>query len=132
MNPDEPTPPVGAKMPEGLSDEAQKQWSRVAPMLEQAGILTEIDADALELYCEAYARWRHANAQIAKFGVVVKSPNANFPIQSPYLAISNKAFEQMRQIIAEFGMTPSSRTRVSRAPGAGKKSRLRSVLSGAG
>jgi P27 family predicted phage terminase small subunit len=34
-------------------------------------------------------------------------------MQSPYLAILNKAIEQMRTFIVEFGMTPSSRARVT-------------------
>ena len=42
---------------------------------------------------------------------MVKSPNG-FPIQSPYLAVANKAMEQMRAMLTEFGMSPSSRTRV--------------------
>lgn len=45
-----------------------------------------------------------------KYGTVVKSPSG-YPIQSPYLAIANKAHEQMTKLLAEFGMTPSSRSR---------------------
>jgi phage terminase small subunit len=32
-------------------------------------------------------------------------------LQSPYLAIANKAAEQVRLLLSEFGMSPSSRTR---------------------
>jgi P27 family predicted phage terminase small subunit len=56
-----------------------------------------------------------AERNLARFGVVIKSPSG-FPIQSPYLAIANKAMEQMARLLAEFGMSPSSRTRVSVAP----------------
>ena len=38
------------------------------------------------------------------------------PMQSPYLAIANKAMEQMRAMLTEFGMSPSSRTRVHVTP----------------
>jgi phage terminase small subunit len=37
-------------------------------------------------------------------------------MQSPYLAVANKAMEQMRALLAEFGMSPSSRTRVHATP----------------
>lgn len=132
LNRDEPTPQIGASVPEFLSDEGRAQWDRIAPMLERAGLLTEIDADALEMYCEAYARWRHANVQLARYGVVVKGGPGR-PIQhSPYLSISNVAFDQMRHILGQFGMTPSSRTRVSKAPGARKKSRLAEAIGGGG
>lgn len=132
MNPDEPMPPVGAQMPEGMSEAAQKEWGRISKQLENAGILTEIDADALGLYCEAYARYKHANAQLARFGIVVRGARTGFPVQSPFLAIANKAFEQMRSILTEFGMTPSSRTRVSKVQGGKKKSRLLEAIGGGG
>ncbi|MFP3569823.1 P27 family phage terminase small subunit [Paraburkholderia sp. SIMBA_030] len=38
-----------------------------------------------------------------------ESDMSRHPIQSPYLAIANKAHEQMAHMLAEFGMTPSSR-----------------------
>jgi P27 family predicted phage terminase small subunit len=107
----EPRPPVGAEMPDWLSDEAKAHWPMVAAQLTEAGILTEIDAQALALYCEAFARWRHANEQVVKFGPVVKAPSG-FPVQSPFLAICNKAWDQMMKALIEFGMTPSSRSRV--------------------
>lgn len=101
-------------VPDGLSVEASKHWQVVARQLHDARILTELDTHALCLYCEAYSKWMEANNNIAKYGMVVKSPNG-FPVQSPYLSISNKAFEQMKGIMVEFGMTPSSRTRVQAA-----------------
>jgi P27 family predicted phage terminase small subunit len=88
--------------------------------LSRAHVLTDLDVDALALYCEAYARWAWANAQIKKHGVLVKTPNG-FPTQSPLLQIANKAFEQMRVMLTEFGMTPSSRSRVYAVGGGGKE-----------
>jgi hypothetical protein len=44
--------------------------------------------------------------------MIVRSPRG-YPIQSPYLAIANKAWQQVQQGLAEFGMSPSARTRVS-------------------
>jgi P27 family predicted phage terminase small subunit len=110
INRNEPQPSRHVVMPEWLSPEAQRHWPAVAEQLHAAGLLTAIDTTALGLYCEAFARWKHANAQIVKYGTVVKSPNG-FPIQSPYLAIANKAHDQMTKLLAEFGMTPSSRSR---------------------
>lgn len=104
-------------MPDWLSPEASKHWPAVAKQLHDAGLLTAIDVTALALYCESFARWKDANARIVKYGTVVKSPNG-YPIQSPYLAIANKAQEQMTKLLAEFGMTPSSRSRcVATKPG---------------
>jgi P27 family predicted phage terminase small subunit len=108
---DEPQPDHGADMPEWLSPEAAAHWPVVAKQLESAGVLTNMDGIALALYCESFARWRHAQEQIAQFGPVVKTPQG-FPVQSPFLSIANKSWEQMTKLLIEFGMTPSSRTRV--------------------
>lgn len=107
---DEPHPLLDVTMPDWLSPDAAKQWPIVGKQLFDAGLLTAIDATALGLYCESFARWRHANVQVARFGTIVKTPNG-YPIQSPYLAIANRAHEQMVKLLAEFGMTPSSRSR---------------------
>jgi len=37
-------------------------------------------------------------------------------MQSPFLAVANKALEQMRSFLGEFGMTPASRTRLHVQP----------------
>ncbi|TCG08368.1 terminase [Paraburkholderia steynii] len=111
----EPTPKGDAEMPDWLTPAAAEHWPLVASQLKDAGVLTAVDTTALALYCEAFARWRYATDQVTKYGSVVKTPNG-FPVQSPFLAIANKAHEQMTKLLVEFGMTPSSRTRVSKAP----------------
>lgn len=39
--------------------------------------------------------------------------NSGYPVVSPWLNIANAAMKQMRAFLIEFGMTPSSRSRVS-------------------
>jgi P27 family predicted phage terminase small subunit len=59
-----------------------------------------------------------AEEQVAKFGTIVKSPEKGFPMKSPYLTIADQALETMRKFMVEFGLTPSSRSRI-RLPGHG-------------
>ena len=115
LNQNEPQPDRGAEMPDDLTTDAKKHWPKIATQLEAAGLLTKIDAAALALYCEAYARWRDACANVTRYGTVVKSPKG-YPIQSPYLSIANRAHEQMVSLLKEFVMTPASRSKVSAAP----------------
>ena len=102
-------------MPSHLVVEARREWKRLGRKLVECGLLTEIDAGALALYCQAWARWVEAERALERYGVVVKSPSG-FPMQSPYLAIANKAMEQMTRLLTEFGMSPSSRARVAVSP----------------
>ena len=116
LNENEPEPlSDNIVMPEHLSKKAKKQWEKIVEQLTGAGIMTNLDQDALELYCEAYAKWADANDKLRTHGMVVKAPSG-YPIPSPYLSIANKAFEQLRQMMIEFGMTPSSRTRIKAEP----------------
>ena len=107
------------RCPSHLSDEAKREWHRVAGDLADLGLLCRIDRAALANYCQAWGRWVEAEVALRKFGVMVKSPTG-FPMQSPYLAVANRAMEQIRALLAEFGMSPSSRTRVHAEPGGGK------------
>lgn len=112
LNDREPKPQK--KMPQcppHLQGEARKEWRRMGKKLLELGLMTEIDRTALALYCQAWERWVEAEAEVKKLGAIVKSPNG-FPIQNPYLAVANRAMVDLRKMLTEFGMTPSSRSRV--------------------
>ena len=109
--------------PRELSPIAKKEWRRIAPILADMGLLAKIDRAALAMYCDHYGRWLEAIAALQKYGVVIKSPSG-FPMQSPYVAIANKSGEQVRLLLAEFGMSPSSRTRVHATPHAEEDDRF--------
>jgi P27 family predicted phage terminase small subunit len=116
LNTAEPIPPSGVPVcPEGLSADAQAEWNRIAPDLIQMGVLSRIDTAALAAYCECWSRWREAERNLSKFGSVIKTPSG-YPIQSPFISIASKALDQMRKFLVEFGMTPSSRSRISAGP----------------
>lgn len=88
------------------------EWARVATVLHAAGLITELDRAALAAYCVAYARWVEAEAKVTEYGPVTKAPRSGHPIQNPYLSIANRAMQQLVELSSEFGMTPSSRTKV--------------------
>jgi len=128
---DEPRPEARVPpVPAHLSEPAKAEWERVSFELYRLGLLTSIDRAALAAYCQACADWAEAEAKLQEFGKVVKSPvrtktktlpdgtvvreeTGGYPIQSPFLAIRNKALELMHKFMIEFGMTPSARTRVA-------------------
>lgn len=107
-----PSPLSDAQPPDWLDDEAKIEWRRLAPILERLGVLTETDTGALTTYCEAWATWKGATQKIRQFGMVIKGKDGDLPIVSPYVKIAEKAFAQVKGMLIEFGMTPSSRTKV--------------------
>ena len=124
----EPALPVEIpRCPAHLRGEARREWKRISRDLAAYGLLTRIDRAALALYCEAWGRWVEAEEALRKYGVMIKAPSG-FPMQSPYLAIANKAMEQIRALLTEFGMSPSSRTRVHAAPAVDDDDPLRRLM----
>lgn len=113
LNENEPQPKkIMPPCPKHLTPGARKQWKKLGRSLFDLGLLTEIDGDALALYCEAKARWIDAIQRLEKYPDVVLSPKSKFPVINPVFNIACASFEQMRKLLAEFGMTPSSRSRI--------------------
>ena len=122
LNANEAEPdPTMPECPDTVQGEARLEWDRVSVLLHSCGLLSSIDRAALTVYCLAWGRMIDAERKLLEHGVVIMSPK-QFPMQSPYLAIANKAREEMMRALSEFGMTPSSRTKVHAAPPEGKES----------
>jgi len=109
----EPKPaPAIMPAPAHLSEEAQREWDRVVQLLEPLGLFSELDVGALSVYCSAFGRHVEAEEALKQYGAVIMSPNG-YPQQSPYVALANRAADQMLKALVEFGMSPSSRARVA-------------------
>lgn len=110
LNHNEPKPSAtgATRSPAGLSPQARKRWKHVAKHLDDSGILTVLDTDALRLYCDAYARYLEANEHLQTEGMVIETRHTTKA--NPYVAILNTAADTMLKIMREFGMTPSART----------------------
>lgn len=105
------------KCPAHLKGEARRHWTRVTRELHAYNMIGEVDGSRIAQMCTIWARYVHAESMISKAeekggsGLFVKTPNG-YPVQSPWLTVSNKSIEQYGVICAEFGMTPSARVRV--------------------
>ena len=104
-------PELQSDCPEFLGIQSKKEWDRIKALFLEHKILTESDRSALTAYCSAWGRWIEAEENIKKSGMLIKAPSG-YPIHNPWLAISNKAFDQMMKLMVEFGMTPSSRSKI--------------------
>lgn len=102
--------------PADLIGEGLAEWRRVGPHLLQLGLITALDAPAFIAYCRNWHRYVGAEQKVTEKGLIVVAPSG-FPIQNPYLAIANRALAECRAFWADFGMTPSARTRVKASKG---------------
>lgn len=90
---------VAPSAPAWLASEAKREWRRVVPSLVQRRILTTADLGSLENYCVAIGRVRQVETML----------QAGF---TPELfRAQDKAMTTARQLAAELGLTPVSRSR---------------------
>ncbi|MCG8004682.1 MAG: phage terminase small subunit P27 family [Candidatus Thiodiazotropha lotti] len=106
------------KAPAFLLPEAKKEWKRISVELEKHGLVTNLDRAALAGYCQAWARWDQAEKKLKELdesGLVETTPSG-YKQMGVWLQICNRAQDQVRSYMAEFGMSPSSRSRVTASP----------------
>ena len=100
-----------------LSNRAKITWRQVVKRLTTAGILTELDGNALARYCDAFVRWREAADWLEKKGTVYTTKYETGKTkgirQFPQVAQYHQFGQTLLRLEQEFGMTPSSRSRIS-------------------
>ncbi|KAA1140634.1 phage terminase small subunit P27 family [Citrobacter portucalensis] len=125
INKNEPQPPKGVPPVPKHFDKQGKYWfKRMAEELDAIGVISQLDARALELLVEAYTEYRHHCETLDREGYTyaVYSDDADegkereIRMIKPHPAAMMKAdaWKRLRAMLAEFGMTPSSRSKVSK------------------
>ena len=95
--------------PKWFSKEARMEWNRVFPSLQARKVLTKPDLGMLEAYCTAVGVIRQCEADIQKNGLVVSTNTG--PKRNPAYSMQSDATKNARQLAAELGLTPVSRSR---------------------
>ena len=118
----EPNPdPTIPTCPAWLRAEAKQEWKRMCPLLQGMGLLTRVDRAALAGYCQSYAKWQEAEEFIFKHGMTYQFPKKDetgnivsmYIAPFPQVSIARACLEQIRSFCSEFGLTPSSRARMT-------------------
>lgn len=115
-------PPVEIpKCPSHLQAEARKEWKRVAELLREGGIISQVDRAALAAYCSAWSEMVFCEKKVAEMnaadpkgeaGMIWDTPSG-YKQMSVWVQIRNRAYDRMMKFAAEFGMSPSARSRVT-------------------
>lgn len=110
--------------PERLNNAAKGEWERIALILEKLGILTIADKTTFELYCQIYGEcveleefiktngMTYVHTKKNKYGQVI----SEFVTQYPQVSQLDRKRNLLIKICAEFGLTPSSRGRITLPP----------------
>jgi len=126
LNRNEPKPgPKAPGCPAWLPVEGKAEWRRVVPELDRIGMLTKVDRAALSAYCAAWSLLVKATTDVEANGLVAEAVDREIETadgvvhlivkrtKNPAVLIARDAGAQVRQFCAEFGLTPSARSRMT-------------------
>jgi len=113
IRPDLPAPSGAPPMPERLMVDplAVAKWKEFVPLLLDLGTLTQADGEALATLCEVYSAAQACLLELRATGPVMRTdlggvkPNPAGPLYRGLVSLQ-------ASLMAEFGLTPTSRTRL--------------------
>lgn len=116
INKKEPKPPSGVPPIPKHFDKRGKYWfKRMGEELDAVGVMSTLDAKALELLVEAYTEYRHHCEVLDEEGYTYQTGSATgekIVKAHPAAAMKADAWKRIRAMLSEFGMTPASRSKV--------------------
>ncbi len=92
--------PRNEQPPAHLSAEAAVEWHRLRNLLESRRCWDGEGKGLVEAYCVAYGRFVKAELKLQENDEVIKLPGSKTPTHNPWLAVTERAQNQMRQIAA--------------------------------
>jgi P27 family predicted phage terminase small subunit len=120
-NPDEPQPPPVLEAPPPparLREFGRLEWQRVAPILVNTRVLTQVDLSCLEAYCRHYQEaleadaFLDANGKTYEYGVGEGAARRVMYRERPEVRQARDAWRDMLVAAGKLGLTPADRTRV--------------------
>jgi P27 family predicted phage terminase small subunit len=115
LNEAEPMPKVGEPAPlNSLTPEALAHFRDLTGKLTAVRVLTINDGPALSALAQSIADYEQATSELATQGKVITTERG--AVKNPWTTIQKEAFAQMQKGFTEFGLTPSSRSKIIAAP----------------
>jgi P27 family predicted phage terminase small subunit len=122
--------------PSWLDGEGRKVWRRLVRHCDRLKVLSDSDLPLLSLLCDQWAVYLEASAFLREHGSVYSLRDADGNVKAvmpfPQVSIRNRAAEHVRRLSAEFGLSPSARSRVNGRAEDGPVDELAAFLEGAG
>lgn len=99
---------------------ARRAWRRIVPILDAQGLISTVDLTILADLCICEARIDQCERDITRRGVsIVGDKGQGYPVKNHSITAAAQYRTQLRFLVAELGLTPSSRGRLETAGGGG-------------
>lgn len=95
------------------SERALQVWHQYGPILNKLGLLESLDAIGFSMLCEGIDFYLEASDQLSREDLVVYVGESNSPQQNPLVAVVRSQAKAIRELLVEYGMTPTGRVRLT-------------------
>jgi len=112
ISPSEDTLPKRIPPPEYLNPPGRKKWNELVRLLRDQGILEKTDLGSLEACCSSYDDMVECQLAIKKLGGIVAYTTGKSSQEVPLLSAKNKAMDNYKKYMTEFGLSPASRAKL--------------------
>ena len=116
-NPDTPTPADDLPLaPTSLTDAERTHFVTLCKRIADMGVASSTDTEALTMAAKRLAEIDACDLQIATNGAVVDTTNTRGERMlrgNPAVRMRSEAMRHLQSLLAEFGLTPAARSKVS-------------------
>ena len=109
--------------PKHFKARAKKEWKVVTKALFNVGLLYKEDLPQLQAYCFNVWMLEKAEQELAEEGFLDENTNKaghNYSAKNKWISIYNEAIDKVVKLGAQFGFSPTSRTKISMPKKKGK------------
>ena len=101
------------KIPKDIEKEAKEYMTNVIKMLEENGVMKDVDTAALTMLARNYSMFIKASKQLELEGLTVTSDRGNIA-PHPAIKIAKDAQTQAMRVMEKFGLTAKDRTKIAK------------------
>ena len=101
------------KIPTDIEKEAKEYMKNVIQMLDESGVMQDVDNAALTMLARNYSMFIKASKQLEKDGLTVVSDRGNIA-PHPAIKIAKDAQIQAMKVMEKFGLTAKDRTKIAK------------------
>lgn len=108
------------KIPKDIEKEAKEYMTNVIKMLEENGVMKDVDTAALTMLARNYSMFIKASKQLELEGLTVTSDRGNIA-PHPAIKIAKDAQTQAMRVMEKFGLTAKDRTKIAKLSDSSKE-----------
>ena len=119
--------------PEWLNNYGQKMWTDRCPELQRTNVLTTLDIEGFEMACYWYGIFRQCVDDAREKGLFYTYTNKQGhenEVDRPQMKLARQASELYKSYASEYGLMPSSRSKINVGEASNDKDPMEALLSG--